>query len=433
MNPTFEDRRQVGRLLAAQVILSVKEKENSIILALPRGGVPVGFEMSQALNVPLEVLIVRKIGHPIQSELAVGAVCEDEEPIWSEEILSRTGLRPDDLISILKKEKNKIRQQIETFREGRRLPSLTKKVVIIVDDGLATGATMLAAVKYLNKKGVAKIVVAVPVGAGSSARHLRNEIDELIILEKREDLVSVGQWYNDFSQVSDQEVVELLKMNQKRNTNKTISDLKIPVDQVIFEDHLESPKFKFQSHQMTLDEAIEKEMIGVKSESDFDRLIDSIKDTRVVMLGEASHGTEEFYEIRSLISERLIKEHGFKFIAVEGDWPDAYRLNKYIQGGEGKNAQSVLMQNHRWPTWMWANEQIGKLAEWMKAGHAGFYGLDVYSLFQSMDEVVNYLKKNDLTLAQEVQRRYACFNPFESDEIAYAKSLLKYLAGGARR
>ncbi len=429
MNPTFEDRRQVGRLLAAQVILSVKEKENSIILALPRGGVPVGFEMSQALNVPLEVLIVRKIGHPIQSELAVGAVCEDEEPIWSEEILSRTGLRPDDLISILKKEKNKIRQQIETFREGRRLPSLTKKVVIIVDDGLATGATMLAAVKYLNKKGVAKIVVAVPVGAGSSARHLRNEIDELIILEKREDLVSVGQWYNDFSQVSDQEVVELLKMNQKRNTNKTISDLKIPVDQVIFEDHLESPKFKFQSHQMTLDEAIEKEMIGVKSESDFDRLIDSIKDTRVVMLGEASHGTEEFYEIRSLISERLIKEHGFKFIAVEGDWPDAYRLNKYIQGGEGKNAQSVLMQNHRWPTWMWANEQIGKLAEWMKAGHAGFYGLDVYSLFQSMDEVVNYLKKNDLTLAQEVQRRYACFNPFESDEIAYAKSLLKYPAG----
>ncbi len=125
----------------------------------------------------------------------------------------------------------------------------------------------------------------------------------------------------------------------------------------------------------------------------------------------------------------MIKKHGFKFIAVEGDWPDAYRLNKYIQKDEGKNAQSVLMHNHRWPTWMWANEQIVKLAEWMKAERAGFYGLDVYSLFQSIDEVVNYLKKNNLTLAQEVQRRYACFNPFESDEIAYAKSLLKYPAG----
>ncbi len=238
MKPTFEDRRQAGRRLAAQVILSDKQKENSIILALPRGGAPVGFEISQALNIPLEVLIVRKIGHPLRSELAVGATCEDEEPIWSDQILSRTGLEPDDLIHNVKKEKNKIRQQTETFREGRRLPSLTEKVIIVADDGLATGATMLAAVKYLKKKGVAKIIVAVPVGAGSSARQLRAKIDELIILEEREDLVSVGQWYDDFSQVSDQEVVELLKLNQKKNTNKIISDLKTPVDQVILDGDL---------------------------------------------------------------------------------------------------------------------------------------------------------------------------------------------------
>lgn len=614
----FSNRQHAGQLLGEK-LLEYKSL-SPVILALPRGGVPVAAEIATILNVPIEVLIIRKIGHPFQSELAVGAICEDEYPIWSEQILSRAGLEPDDLNNTLKKEKNKIRQQIETFREGRRLPSLTKKIVIIVDDGLATGATMLAAVKYLKKKGVAKIIVAVPVGAGSSARQLRNKVDELIILEEREDLRSVGEWYGDFSQVSDQEVVELLKMNQKKNTNKTISDLKIPIDQVIldgdlttfpsmkaliifshgsgssrksprnqmvarqlnnagfgtllfdlltdaeavnrknvfdieflsnrlvsvtqwlrkrpdvknlnlgyfgastgaaaaiqaaaklpglhrvyaivsrggrpdlagsalkvvtaptlllvgskdvevmelnrqsqgllsnsklsiipgathlfeepgtldevskqaakwFEDHLASPKFKFQSHQMTLDEAIERDMIGVKSESDFDRLIESIKDTRVVMLGEASHGTEEFYEIRSLISQRLIKEHGFKFIAIEGDWPDAYRLNKYIQRGEGESAQSVLMHNHRWPTWMWANEQIVKLAEWMKTERAGFYGLDVYSLFESMDEVVNYLKKNNLTLAQEIQRRYACFNPFESDEIAYARSLLKYPTG----
>ncbi len=239
MKPTFENRRQAGRRLAAQVILSDKKKENSLILTLPRGGVPVGFEIAQALNIPLDVLIVRKIGHPLQSELAVGATCEDEEPIWSDQILSRTGLEPDDLILNVKKEKNKIRQQTETFREGRRLPSLTEKVIIVADDGLATGATMFAAVKYLKKKGVAKIVVAVPIGAGSSARQLRAKIDDLIILEEREDLVSVGQWYDDFSQVSDQEVVELLKLNQKNNiiinTNKIISDLKTPVDQVILD------------------------------------------------------------------------------------------------------------------------------------------------------------------------------------------------------
>ena len=239
MKWTFENRRQAGRLLAAEFILSDKEKENSIILALPRGGVPVAFEIAQALNISLDVLIVRKIGHPLQSELAVGAICEDEDPIWNDQILSRTGLEPDDLIHTLKKEKNKIRQQTETFRQGRRLPSLTKKVVIVVDDGLATGFTMLTAVKYLKKKGVAKIIVAVPVGAGSSARQLRAKIDELIILENREDLMSVGQWYGDFTQVSDQEVVELLKVYQKMNSNvnssKTISDLKIPVDKVILD------------------------------------------------------------------------------------------------------------------------------------------------------------------------------------------------------
>jgi erythromycin esterase-like protein/dienelactone hydrolase len=180
---------------------------------------------------------------------------------------------------------------------------------------------------------------------------------------------------------------------------------------------------------LTLDEAIEKEMIEIESEDDFDSLIESVKDTRVVMLGEASHGTEEFYQLRRLISQRLIKEHGFKFIAVEGDWPDAYRLNKYIQTGEGQSAKQVLMHNHRWPTWMWANDEVAKLAEWMRTYHVGFYGLDVYSLFESIDEVVKYLKVHRPDLASEIEHRYACFDLYEGDEISYARSLWKDPAG----
>lgn len=187
----------------------------------------------------------------------------------------------------------------------------------------------------------------------------------------------------------------------------------------------------FQEHlaHQNLEEAIRSSMVSLQTGNELDFLVQSIKEKKIVMLGESSHGTQEFYQLRSQISERLIKDHGFKFIAVEGDWPDAYRLNKYIQAGEGENAQSVLMQNHRWPTWMWANEEIAKLAEWMKVHKAGFYGLDVYSLFESIDAVVNYLQKFEPELSHEISRRYSCFDPYEGDEISYARSLIKYPAG----
>lgn len=178
-----------------------------------------------------------------------------------------------------------------------------------------------------------------------------------------------------------------------------------------------------------IENEIEENLITINRADDLDILIDSVKNTRVVMLGEASHGTEEYYRLRRVISQRLIKDHGFSFIAVEGDWPDADRLNRYIKTGEGGNARNVLKKNHRWPTWMWANEEIVKLAEWMKHEGAGFYGLDMYSLFDSINEINNYLKKNNPQLAPEIEKRFACFTPFENDEIAYARSLVKFPAG----
>ncbi len=407
----FQNRELAGEGLA-ELLIKYKN-DDPLILALPRGGVPVAAEVARKLEVPLDVLIVRKIGAPFDSEVALGGICEETDALWNKTLLSHLALKPEDLKRALSIEKNKIQEQILLFRQGRRLGSLQKKFVILIDDGLATGATMAAAIQYLKAKQVAKIVVAVPVAAKSTANKLRKRINELITLQQKQELGSVGKWYENFEQVSDQDVVKILSERKENLLN------------------LADERFVSLSKEKNrgLYEAIEKDMVGFKSERDFDRLIQNVKDKRVVMLGEASHGTEEFYLVRRLISQCLIKDHGFKFIAVEGDWPDAYRLHRYIQRGEGLDARSVLIHNHRWPTWMWANEETVKLAESLRKSKAGFYGLDVYSLYESIEQVNKFIENSYPDFLDEFKKSYACFQPFEGDEISYARSLFRYPPG----
>lgn len=168
------------------------------------------------------------------------------------------------------------------------------------------------------------------------------------------------------------------------------------------------------------------------SPRDLDPLMDAIGDSRYVLLGEASHGTSEFYTWRTEISKRLIEERGFSFIAVEGDWPDCYRVNRYVKGlpDSGKNAEEVLHAFERWPTWMWANREVVDLAEWMRSHndkvrrdkHVGFFGLDVYSLWESMRAVVEYLESVDPRLAAAAKRAYNCFEPYAEDAQEYARA-----------
>ncbi|MEO5971696.1 MAG: erythromycin esterase family protein [Bdellovibrionia bacterium] len=172
-------------------------------------------------------------------------------------------------------------------------------------------------------------------------------------------------------------------------------------------------------------------------EIDLKPLIDKIRHAKVVMLGEATHGTHDFYEWRRLISEWLIVKHGFRFIAVEGDWPPCWELNRYIHSKNGGSARSVLQHFNRWPTWMWANTEIIRLAEWMKshnrvvsdAKKIGFLGLDVYSLFESIDAVLSQLEEINPFLARRARILYECFDPFKRDEKAYARSLLNFPEG----
>lgn len=171
---------------------------------------------------------------------------------------------------------------------------------------------------------------------------------------------------------------------------------------------------------------------------DLDSLIANLSDSRLVLLGEASHGTHEFYTWRSAISKRLIDEHGFNFIAVEGDWPDFYRVNRFVKHYENSHNSSVevLKQFNRWPTWMWANWEIEALTDWLhtKNGNlspnkrVGIYGLDVYSLWESMEAIVDYLKAHDPTLLPAAKRALGCFEPFGDEKgMAYARSLRRLI------
>lgn len=165
-----------------------------------------------------------------------------------------------------------------------------------------------------------------------------------------------------------------------------------------------------------------------------DPLLERIGDSKYVLLGEASHGTHEYYTWRSALTKRLIEEKNFSFIAVEGDWPDCYRLNRFIKGyrDAGSKTMDVLKEFNRWPTWMWANWEIAALAEWMREYNSeqsdnkkiGFYGLDVYSLWESMEVMVKYLRKEDPDAASLVIQAIRCFEPYEEGS-DYARAMLR--------
>ena len=185
-----------------------------------------------------------------------------------------------------------------------------------------------------------------------------------------------------------------------------------------------------------LESSLENEIYRLQSAIDLDPLMERIGDARYVLLGEASHGTHEYYTWRAELSKRLIKEKGFSFIAVEGDWPDCYNINRWVKGytDVGGTIVDVLHQFDRWPTWMWANWEIAALAEWLHSfnksrpfnSKAGFYGLDVYSLWESMELIVDYLEKEDPKAAEYARKAIDCFEPYgEAETYASALSMLK--------
>lgn len=205
----FRNRVDAGRELA-QRLHAFAGRNDVIVLALPRGGVPIGYEVAHALYVPLDVFIVRKLGVPGHAEFAMGAIASGGVTVVNEEVVRMLGIGRDEFEAAACREGQELQRREQLYREGRPVPDVQSKTVILVDDGLATGSTMKAAVQALRRMGPAHIVVAVPVGAADTCAAMANEADEAICAREPEPFYGVGLWYQDFTPTSDEEVKELL-------------------------------------------------------------------------------------------------------------------------------------------------------------------------------------------------------------------------------
>jgi erythromycin esterase-like protein/predicted phosphoribosyltransferase len=403
----FRNRHEAGRSLAEK-LTAYANRPDVLVLALPRGGVPVAYEVAPALGAPLDVFVVRKLGVPGYEELAMGAVATGGVRVLNDQIVQRLGIPQHIIDAVATREQQELARRERLYRGGRPPPDVRGRTVILVDDGLATGATMRAAVMALRQLRPAWIVVAVPTASPETCEELQAEADDVVCAITPEPFLAVGHWYEDFSQTTDEEVRDLLTRPPDPEAARTAQDT---------------------SDTPPLDAIRKTARPLTGADRDYDPLMELIGESRFVLIGEASHGTHEFYRERARITQRLIEEKNFTAVAVEADWPDAYRVNRYVRGAGGDvDAAEALSDFRRFPRWMWRNTVVVDFVEWLRthndtispAGRkAGFYGLDLYSLHASMKAVIQYLERVDPDAAKRARARYACFDHFGPDPQIY--------------
>jgi putative phosphoribosyl transferase len=206
----FRDRREAGRVLAG-LLRHHAGRSDVLVLALPRGGVPVGHEVARALGAPLDVFLVRKLGVPGHEELAMGAIASGNVRVLNPDVVAMLRIPPDAIDAVAAREETELRRRERAYRGDRPPLDARGRVVVVVDDGLATGATMRAAAASLRRQGVARIVVAVPVAAAETCEALRAEVDEVVCAATPRPFDAVGAWYEDFTPTDDAEVREILR------------------------------------------------------------------------------------------------------------------------------------------------------------------------------------------------------------------------------
>lgn len=219
----FEDRRDAGRRLAERVRAALDASDAPpIVLALPRGGVPVGYEVAQRLGVPLDVLIVRKLGVPGHEELAMGAIASGGARVLNDDVVRTLHIPPRWIDEVADREQRELERREHEYRGLRPRLDVRDRTVVLVDDGLATGATMRAAVRAVRQLGAARVIAAVPVGAPTSCSTLAREVDRLVCIEQPPAFYGVGQWYESFRQTHDDEVRALLRAAAPRGGDDAI-------------------------------------------------------------------------------------------------------------------------------------------------------------------------------------------------------------------
>jgi putative phosphoribosyl transferase len=212
----FEDRSDAGRQLAAS-LKQIKD-ENLIVLSIPRGGVPIGYELSETFNAILEVVVVRKIGLPNRPEYGIGAIAENNIQIFDQNSLIDFDLLISDLENVIQEEIKELKRRVKLYRNNMNFPDVKNKTILLVDDGLATGATAQAAIEAVRKKQPKRIIFASPVCALDSIGELKSKADEVYCLYTPNKFSSVGEWYQHFEQVADEEVIRILKKSRAAAT-----------------------------------------------------------------------------------------------------------------------------------------------------------------------------------------------------------------------
>jgi erythromycin esterase-like protein/predicted phosphoribosyltransferase len=397
----FRDRRDAGRVLA-RLLEQYRAQPDVLVLALPRGGVPVAYEVATALGAPLDVYVVRKLGVPRHEEVAMGAIASGGVVVVNDDVVRGLDIPAEALQRVAEQEGRELLRREAVYREGRPPPELEGKTVILVDDGLATGASMRAAIEALHARSAGPIVVAVPAAPESTCRELDLMVDQVVCATTPSPFYAVGASYWDFTQTTDEEVRDLLRAAATTPVAGADSG---PTEAALI-----------RALAMPVED-------GVPAAETLRYLVG---DARLVLIGEASHGTQDFYEARAAMTRRLIEEKGFTAVACEADWPDAYRVNRYVRGRtQDGTAEEALRDFERFPTWMWRNTAVLDFVGWLRErndrvgderARAGFYGLDLYSLRRSMQEVIAYLETVDPAAAARARERYSCFDHHAGDD-----------------
>jgi erythromycin esterase-like protein/predicted phosphoribosyltransferase/predicted alpha/beta-hydrolase family hydrolase len=627
----FTDRADAGRQLAAR--LKSLHLPDPVVYALPRGGVPAAIEIAKALKAPVDLVLVRKIGAPGQSELALAAVVDGDPPqtVINERVAAMTGADAAFLEQATRRELKEIERRRALYLGARPHVSPKGRTAIVVDDGLATGATAKAALRALRRLGAGRIVLAVPVAPADALEEMRAEADDVICLAVPQPFFGVGAFYGDFHQLSDSETLGLLhkawsedapaarpavvRREVRLPPHGLPGDLQVPSDArgiVVFAHGSGSSRLSPRNRAVADDlnargvatllfdllderEAADRRMVfdielladrviqaarwiegqadlaalplglfgastgagaaltaaatlggrvravvsrggrpdlagaalekvsaptllivgaddrdvialnrqalarlavdkaielvpgaghlfeepgtlervmelagdwfaaklgGVAKpasrmsttralvmtpagrlsaaaeplpdidDPEFAAAFDRYADARVVLLGEASHGTSEFYRARAAITRRLIEKHGFDFVAAEADWPDAAAIDRHVRLRPHRAMTPPPFS--RFPTWMWRNTDVEAFAGWLRAHNAArpvqdrtaFYGLDLYNMRASMAAVLEYLDKVDPVAAEEARDRYRCLEPWNTEPAAYGRAAL---------
>ncbi|GII84440.1 hypothetical protein Ssi03_24300 [Sphaerisporangium siamense] len=399
----FRDRRDAGRALAG-LLDRYRGEPALLVLALPRGGVPIAYEVARTLGAPLDVFLARKLGVPGQEDLAMGAVAGGGVLALNDDVIRGLAIPAEVVEHVADWEGREIPRWERHFRQDRPPRTIEGRVVILVDDGMTTGAGLRAAIKALRRRRPVRIVVAVPAVAEATCEELAAEADEVVYATTPSPFFAVDQSYWDFTEVTVEDVRDLLRASAESLPARASTPVPGEITAV-------------RAEALPTQDGVPHA----------DALADLVGDAHLVLIGGASHGTHEFYAARAAMTRRLIEDKGFCAVAIQADWPDAYRVNRYVQGhGHDATAEEALRGFQRFPVWMWRNAVVLDFVQWLRDHNdreigechdkARFYGLDLYGIHKAMHEVVAHLDRIDPSAAARARERYGCFDHLGSGE-----------------